>query len=257
MDGGSDGGLRPKRKDPMDLKQTYENKEIHRSWEDAYRSNPLQDQLNALVRKRVLKLLEFGPRPQLLDAGCGVGYHTLAFARHGFRCTGVDISEAILNEAERNAVQAGLGDRVSFRNQKLESLDFDDGVFDVVHCRGVLMHIPQWENALAELCRVLKPGGKIVLMESNAGAVEARVVRVLRRLRRSKSRLVETPAGPEFWSDKDGQPFVVRIADVDYLTGRLKHFGVRTIHRFGTEFWDIYRFSRGILRNSAIRFNHL
>jgi SAM-dependent methyltransferase len=186
-----------------------------------------------------------------------VGYHTLAFAREGFRCTGVDISEGILQEAERNAARAGLADRVSFRSQKLECLDFEDGEFDVVHCRGVLMHIPKWENALAELCRVLKPGGNIVLMESNTTAVEARLVRLARRLRRPRSRLVETPAGPEFWSDQDGQPFVVRIADVDYLARRLKHFGVRATHRFGTEFWDIYRFPSGVVRNTAIRFNHL
>jgi ubiquinone/menaquinone biosynthesis C-methylase UbiE len=241
----------------MDLKQTYEIKEIHESWEDVYRSNPFQDRLNEALLRRFLKLLRPPPGAQLLDAGCGVGYHTLAFARHGLRCTGVDISAGILEEAGRNAARAGLNGRVAFRNQPLERLDFPSGTFDVVHCRGVLMHIPEWEKALAELCRVLKPGGKIVLLEANTAALEARLVRLLRRLRKARSRVVATPGGLEFWSEKDGQPFVVRVADLTYLTGRLKRLGVRPLHRIATEFWDIYRFPAGVCRNAVIGFNRL
>src|SRR5262245_41991074 len=119
----------------MILKETYERAAIHDGWEAAYRGNPLQDRLNARVLDRRLACVR-PPRDALvLDAGCGVGYHTLALARRGLRCVGIDISDAILAQARQNLGRAGLGDRVSFRSESLESLSFADETFDVVHCR--------------------------------------------------------------------------------------------------------------------------
>ena len=239
------------------LKQTYETPAVHDSWEAAYRGNPLQDSLNARIMDRVLATIAPAPDALFLDAGCGAGYHSLAIARRGFRCIGIDISEKILQTARRNKKQAGVADRLSFRQEELENLSFGDGEFDVVHCRGVLMHIPGWEQALSELCRVLKPGGSIVLMESNLSALEACAVRAFRRIRQTHSRLVVAAGGIEFWSEVNGNPFVVRIADMEYLAGRLRDSGVQPIKRFATELWDIYRFPAGAIRNAVITVNHL
>ena len=109
----------------------------------------------------------------------------------------------------RQFARAGLSDRVTFRSESLETLPFADGTFDAIHCRGVLMHVPRWETALAQLCRVLKPGGKIVLMESNTRAVETCAVRLLRLVRGGRSRMVRTAGGLEFWAEKDGAPMVL------------------------------------------------
>lgn len=241
----------------MILKETYERPHIHESWESVYRGNPLQDRLNARLLDRILKQVQPAPDARFLDAGCGVGYHTLAIARRGYRCVGVDISETILRQAEDNALRAGLQERVSFRADNLEDLSFTDGSFDVVHCRGVLMHVPEWESALGQLCRVLKPGGKIVILESNTSSLETRVVCLLRWLRQGRSRMVTTPGGLEFWAEQDGQPVVTRIARVRYLQEQLRAHGVEPTSRFATEFWDINRFAPGLRRNLAIRFNRL
>ncbi|MCI0463523.1 MAG: class I SAM-dependent methyltransferase [Gemmataceae bacterium] len=241
----------------MILKDTYEQDGIHAGWEAAYRGNPLQDRLNAVVLDRILACVR-PPRDALfLDAGCGVGYHTLAIARRGYRCAGIDISESILEQAERNLACAGLACRVSFRSESLEDLSFAEDTFDVIHCRGVLMHIPDWERALAQLCRVLKPGGKIVVLESNTDAVETALVRLVRQVRAPRSRLTRTPGGLEFWAEKDGLPMVTRIADVAYLVERLRVLGVRPLRRLATEFWDVHRFAAGFWRDLAIRFNRL
>ncbi len=241
----------------MILKQTYERSNIHADWEAAYRGNSLQDRLNARVLDRILACVR-PPRDALvLDAGCGVGYHTLALARRGYRCVGIDISDTILDQARGNVARAGLGERVSFQSESLEELSFPDHTFDMVHCRGVLMHIPEWERALAQLCRVLKPSGKIVVLESNTAAVETALVRAVRLVRNARSRLVGTAGGLEFWAEKDGQPLVTRIADVGYLLGRLRILGVRPVARFATEFFDVHRFAPGFWRNAVIRFNRL
>jgi len=138
------------------LKATYEQQEIHARWEAAYRGNPLQDRLNSAMLDRIFRVINPPRDAHFLDAGCGVGAHLLAFANRGYNCTGVDISETILNTTRANIAAAGMTDRARAEYQSLEQLGFRDAAFDVIHCRGVLMHIPEWERALAELIRVLK-----------------------------------------------------------------------------------------------------
>src|SRR5262249_18626805 len=145
---------------------------------------------------------------RVLDAGCGVGYHTLAFARRGYSCVGVDLSPVVLEQAVRNRDEAGLYDRASFACQALEELAFDGGAFEVVHCRGVLMHVPDWQAALRQLCRVVKPGGRLVVIEGCSTSLEAWLVRLLRSFRRSRSVVLDAPGGLEFWAEKEGLPIV-------------------------------------------------
>ncbi len=239
------------------LKATYEQQGVHQGWESAYRDNPLQDRLNAAMLERILREIAPPPGARFLDAGCGVGAHTLAIARHGYDCTGVDISETILEKTRANITTAGLAERARAECRSLEDLGFPSDSFDVVHCRGVLMHIPQWEKALTELVRVLKPGGHLVLFEANTQAVETRIVRMMRWLRKPVSRVERTPGGIESWAEHDGQPFLVRIADISYLKTRLDTLGVDVHRRWASEFWDVYRFRAGWIRNVVIRFNAL
>jgi 2-polyprenyl-3-methyl-5-hydroxy-6-metoxy-1,4-benzoquinol methylase len=241
----------------MRLKNTYETLALHTDWEAVYRGNPLQDHLNSRIMARVMAAIAPAPDAIFLDAGCGVGYHSLAIARRGNRCVGIDISEEVLQTARNNLNQPSLSERVSFRCEELERLTFADATFDVVHCRGVLMHIPQWEVALGELCRVLKPGGRIVVMEANRRSIEACVVRLVRYVRKPRSRLVATPGGLEFWSQVNGHPFLVRMADIGCLAARLQSCGVQVSQRFATEFFDTYRLPAGAVRNGIIRLNHL
>jgi len=116
---------------------------------------------------RILAILRAPVEGLILDAGCGMGYHSLRIARKGFRCVGVDLSLRVLLKAQSHIAHAGLNHRVSLACQALEDLPFADETFDAIHCRGVLMHIPEWDKALAQRCRVLKTGGRIALLELN------------------------------------------------------------------------------------------
>lgn len=239
------------------LKATYEQSAVHEGWEAAYRDNPLQDRLNAAMLDRILRAIAPASGARFLDAGCGVGAHTLAIAGRGFDCTGVDISETILATTRANIAAAGLAERARAECRSLEDLGFPTDAFDVVHCRGVLMHIPQWEKALAELVRVVKPGGHLVLFEANTQAVETWIARMMRWLRKPVSRVERTPGGIESWAEQDGQPFLVRIANIAYLRQRLNALGVDVRQRWASEFWDVYRFRAGWVRNLVVRFNSL
>ncbi len=241
----------------MELKDTYADRAIHEKWESVYRASSYQNDFNDRIMERIMGLLAPSPGSLFLDAGCGVGDHSARIARRGLRCVGVDISEAILEDARAKIAREGLEGRVSFQTERLEQLSFPDEYFDFIHCRGVLMHVPDWERALRELCRVLKPGGKLVLIEANRSSIEARLVGLVRAVSRRKSELVRTPGGLEFWSDQGGNPFVVRIADIKYISKVLEDMHAHVRCRFSTEFWDINRFPRGFIRSGVITFNRI
>ncbi|MBN2132821.1 MAG: class I SAM-dependent methyltransferase [Sedimentisphaerales bacterium] len=245
----------PKRSERIRLDRTYARESIHCAWDAVYRENPLQHKFDDLILDRVLARTSPPPDALFLDAGCGPGHHALRIAGKGYRCVGLDISETMLQRARAGAGRSGLDGRLHFVRAALEDLELESQSFDIVHCRGVLMHIPNWEQALAHLCRVLRPGGKIVIMEANTSSMDTRLRWMTRPLRKARGKMVRSDAGIEFWTTMDGQPFLFRIADLGYLTAALQQLGIGKVTRFATEFWDINQFPHGLLRNAAIRFN--
>lgn len=241
----------------MRLRDTYSADRVHDRWESVYRGNPSLDGFNDAIADRIFEHLEPPPRALFLDAGCGVGDHTIRIARRGYGCVGVDISESVLRKASRKAADSGVESSVSFTCQALEDLCFREASFEVVHCRGVLMHIPDWKKALENLCKVLKPGGRIVVVENNRKSVETAIVLFVRRVQARRSKLVRAPGGLEFWSSDSGLPFVARIADVCALTKELESHGITIVGRFATGFWDVGRFPAGVVRRAVIQFNRL
>jgi 2-polyprenyl-3-methyl-5-hydroxy-6-metoxy-1,4-benzoquinol methylase len=237
------------------LKSTYEQSSVHERWKAAYRGNPLLDRLNAAMLDRMFAATRLGPGARVLDPGCGDATHTIAIAQRGYDCTGVDISETILEAARANISAAGLSDRARVVCSSLEELAFPNESFDLIHCRGVLMHIPRWKDALAQLVRVARPGGHLVLFEGNTQALETSLVRALRWLRKPASRIQDEPGGVESWAVLQGQPFVVRVARIAYMQRQLADWGLMSKHRWASEFWDVYRFPKGGVRNTIIRFN--
>ena len=96
---------------------------------------------------------------RLLDVGCGTGVVALTAARAGARVTGADLTPALLEAARANATLAGL--ELEFIEADVEALPFGDGGFDVVLSQFGHMFGPRPEVAIAEMLRVLKPGGVI------------------------------------------------------------------------------------------------
>lgn len=94
-----------------------------------------------------------------LDAACGTGRHSAYLASLGHRVIGVDSSAAMLERA-REKVPGG-----EFHEADLQDLPFPDDHVDVVVCALALMHVPDLEPVLAELVRVLRPGGSLVISD--------------------------------------------------------------------------------------------
>ncbi len=106
---------------------------------------------------------EIQPGEQVVDVGSGAGFDSLIAARlvgpEG-RVIGVDMTPAMRHKARAAAAEAGLG-QVEFRDGYAESLPVPDAWADVVISNGVLNLCPDKFAVFQELCRVLRPGGRL------------------------------------------------------------------------------------------------
>ena len=100
----------------------------------------------------------------VLDVACGPGFLTMAFARRCARVEGVDATPALLERAWADAARRGL-DNVRFALGNAEALPFDDARFDIVSCRAAFHHFPRPERVLAEMRRVAKVGGRLLVAD--------------------------------------------------------------------------------------------
>jgi ubiquinone/menaquinone biosynthesis C-methylase UbiE len=108
------------------------------------------------------------PRPvRMLDIGCGTG--TLAARVVGstlpIEVVGLDYSVAMCRQAQAKAEAVGAPDRLTFLAGDSEHLPFTDGRFDVITCSNSFHHYPHQQAVLHEMCRVLVPGGRLMILD--------------------------------------------------------------------------------------------
>jgi len=102
---------------------------------------------------------------ELLDVGSGVGHWARALSRvlpAEARVTGVDLEPVWVEKANASAASSGLADRYRCVLGDMHALPFADATFDCVTCQTVLIHSPDPARAVAEMVRVVRPGGLVV-----------------------------------------------------------------------------------------------
>jgi SAM-dependent methyltransferase len=101
----------------------------------------------------------------VLEVGCGAGSHAALFARHGARMAALDLSQdrAAATQRKFDLLRQEDGGSAALQGDG-ERLPFADNSFDIVYSNGVLHHSPDTQAGVAELLRVLKPGGSAVVM---------------------------------------------------------------------------------------------
>jgi len=131
---------------------------------------------------------------RVLEIGGGVGTDGRQFARHGAHYVDADLSTGSLALAKRGFELFGL--RGSFLNADAENLPFRDAAFDIVYSHGVLHHTPDTARTIVEAYRVLKPGGRAIVMlyarESAAFRIGVPLIGRL-RLHRERRRMGQVP----------------------------------------------------------------
>ena len=119
-----------------------------------------------------------GEGKELLEVGCGIGVDSIQLAKRGFEVTAVDLTENALAVARQFAAHRGAS--IDFRLGNAEGLDFPDQSFDAVYSFGVLHHTPDIERSVAEVHRVLRPGGTAHVMLYHRDSLVNLVHRALR-----------------------------------------------------------------------------
>jgi SAM-dependent methyltransferase len=166
-----------------------------------------KDELNAMLssdedhwwyrgRRRVLRAeldrLPLEPGARLLDAGCGSGRTLDELARYG-RVSGVDLSPEAVEAARRRGHE-------DVRVARVEELPFADATFDVVTCLDVVEHTPDDRATLAELRRVTRPGGLLLVTVPAYQGLWSWHDVVNQHFRRYDSASLRTAAGASGWN---------------------------------------------------------
>jgi SAM-dependent methyltransferase len=118
--------------------------------------------------KAIPQLLQLSSDAFVLEVGCGSGGYALHLAEKvGCRLVGLDINAPGVRNANQLALARGLASQVHFEQcDASKNLPFEDATFDAVFSNDVLCHIPGRPAVLAEIFRVLKPGGRILFSDA-------------------------------------------------------------------------------------------
>lgn len=139
---------------------------------------------------------------KVLEIGCGLGTDGAQFAKAGADYTGVDLTEAAVELARQRFALFNLPG--TFQTADAENLDFADDSFDLVYSHGVLHHTPDTAGAIREIHRVLRPGGRAIVMLYHRNSYNYRVNISL--LRRAGAQLLRWDSGVRLVHKLTGEP---------------------------------------------------
>lgn len=139
---------------------------------------------------------------KVLEIGCGLGTDGAQFAKAGADYTGVDLTDAAVELARRRFELFELPG--TFQTADAENLSFADDSFDLVYSHGVLHHTPDTAKAIREVHRVLRPGGRGIVMLYHRNSYNYRVNISL--LRRAGAQLLRWDKGVDLVHKLTGEP---------------------------------------------------
>lgn len=213
---------------------------IHQQWVSMYRTPEAQGFYESAFNEIVRRLAP-SPGSVILDAGCGSCAKSVLLAARGLHVVATDFSADALALGAETVKARGLDHMVTRRQGDLMALPFRDGEFQYAICWGVLMHVPQLERAMAELARVVAPGGVLVLSEGNMHSVQSKALRGLKRLLgRNRGNVARVPAGIETVEQTAQGTLVTRQTDVPWMAAAFGRLGLRLEARFAGQFTEVF-----------------
>jgi len=132
-------------------------------WAETYDHHWLNRFLFEPAHAMLLEEVQPLPTGRVLDVGCGTGELAGRLADRGWEVVGLDLCELMLRRA--NSKLNGNAGRVRLTVADSDCLPFDAGAFDVVTCANSFHHYPDQEGVVRELYRVLRPGGRLLLLD--------------------------------------------------------------------------------------------
>lgn len=152
------------------------DKENKQGYEEGYAGNVDTEYLDKLtvddlqLKERTYAMMRAGEGHTVLDVGCGPASDTIALGRlvgSAGRVVGVDHDPGMVATANQRAAEAGVSDCVEHQLSDGLKLPFDDNTFDSCRSERVFQHVAEVDQLLAEMIRVTKPGGYIVVADAD------------------------------------------------------------------------------------------
>jgi demethylmenaquinone methyltransferase/2-methoxy-6-polyprenyl-1,4-benzoquinol methylase len=117
-------------------------------------------------RRRLVSLSGFRPDSRILDVCSGTGDIAIEFARRGAGdVTGIDLSTGMLARAQQKIEKLDLATRIKLEKGSALSLPYADKTFDLVSIGFGLRNLPDYSRGISEMARVLKPSGRLLILE--------------------------------------------------------------------------------------------
>jgi len=200
-------------------------------------------EITAHAIEPLLEAAGVGAGMRVLDAAAGPGRLAAAAAARGATPVGLDIAEGMIELARRNHPQ------LEFHLADVEELPFADGSFDAVAGAFVLNHLPRPGRGVAELARVLAPGGGLALSVWDVPQRNRFMGVLMEALEAADAPSAELPAGPDPFAFAGDEVFATLLREAG-----LENVAVRTLafsHRIGDadELWD--GFMHGSVRTAT------
>lgn len=143
--------------------QSYWTKRAHDF--NVVRKNELNSNISERWKEEILRFLPHTKPLQILDVGTGTGYFAILLSQLGHKVSGIDLTDAMLQEARENAEFYHVSP--VFRQMDAQNLDFPDQSFDLVISRNLTWTLPDPEAAYREWMRVLKKGGILLNFDAD------------------------------------------------------------------------------------------
>jgi SAM-dependent methyltransferase len=139
-------------------------------WRDVYEDAGTQAEIYRGRQAGALDWIDtlaVAPGSRALEVGCGAGFLAVAMAMRGYQVEAIDTSQAMVEAARRTAAAAGVDGELQVDRGDAGALAFADASFDLVVAIAVLPWLERAQPAIAEMARVTKPGGHVILTADN------------------------------------------------------------------------------------------
>ncbi len=186
---------------------------------------------------------------KMLEVGIGAGTDFLQFVRAGAQAHGVDLTEeAIANVEQRLSLYQLSAQEIKVTNA--EKLNYPDNYFDLTYSWGVIHHTDNMEQALAEIYRVTKPGGRVKIMIYNAHSLHVLYMYIRHAL--LKGKIFKSPRWAIYHYQESYATKVYTKTDIKKMLRQFPHYNLRFYYwnqliRDGAKFASIRKLLHKIL----------
>ncbi len=187
-----------------------DNREYYDAFADGY-DDKRHDGYHKMIDEQAAEIVRrVGEGKRILEVGCGTGLILQRVVQFASKAQGIDLSEGMLAKAKERGLDVQQADATN--------LPFEDETFDVVYSFKVLAHLENWDKAIEEMMRVLKPDGFLIVDVYNKKSVRY-LLKKLFGPRKTSQHYDEKAIFTRFWTPEEAQRAMPKNTQLVSISG--------------------------------------